>query len=44
MKSKKYVFNKERFFTNIFILTLFGGINSYIFYVLNNLEKFITTL
>lgn len=41
---KKYKLNKERFFMNLFILAFFVGMNIYFFYVLNNIEKFITTL
>lgn len=44
MNTKKYKLNKERFFMNLFIISYLIGMNIFLFYVLNNIEKFITTL
>lgn len=41
---KKYVFNKERFIENMFILGGIVAINIFLYYFLNNLEYFITTI
>ena len=43
-KNKKYKFNKEKFSENMFIATGIVVMNIYLFYVLNNIEFFITTL
>lgn len=44
MKTKKYTFNKERFTNNLFILNSIVIMNIIIFFIMNNIENFITTL
>lgn len=43
-KMKKYVFNKERFIENMFILGVIIATNIFLYYFMNNLEYFITTI